>query len=529
MKKSESSWAIYQSTLEQASKLFAAHQQTIYKSTDRMFAVLMSIQWIAGVIAALWIAPRTWIGTTSQTHLHVWAAIFLGGAISFFPIVLAITKPGANSTRYVIATAQMLMSALLIYLTGGRIETHFHVFGSLAFLAFYRDWRVLVPATIVVAADHFLRGVFWPQSVYGILSVSQWRWLEHAGWVLFEDTFLFIAIKRSVGEMWSMAQRTAELSDNEERYRAVVEQTAEGLVLADVDTKRVLECNVAFADLLGYTLEEALTLTAYDFVVDEREAIDRRSGNLLDRKLPITGERRFRRKDDSIVDVEVNVSVIFYGGKDVFCTIVRDISERKRVKEALRESEMRFRSVTQSANDAIVSADSKGNIVFWNKGAESAFGYTEEEILGKPLTQLMPEEYRAAHKAGMKRFLATGEARAIGKTVELNGLRKDGTIFPFELSLATWRTTQGTFFTGIFRNIAERKQAEEALRKAHDELELRVQERTSELAQVNEVLKADNLERKRAEKALHESQQWLTAIFDSSRDGIIVEENECIV
>src|SRR6266851_6924435 len=210
MKKSESSWAISQSTLEQASKLFAAHQQTIYKSTDRMFAVLMSIQWIAGVIAALWIAPRTWIGTTSQTHLHVWAAIFLGGAISFFPIVLAITKPGANSTRYVIATAQMLMSALLIYLTGGRIETHFHVFGSLAFLAFYRDWRVLVPATIVVAADHFLRGLIWPQSIYGELTVSGWRWIEQAGWIAFEDVVLVLACLRSKAEMWEISKRTAE-------------------------------------------------------------------------------------------------------------------------------------------------------------------------------------------------------------------------------------------------------------------------------------------------------------------------------
>ena len=84
----------------------------------------------------------------------------------------------------------MLMGALLIHLTGGRIETHFHVFGSLAFLAFYRDWRVLIPATIVVALDHMLRGLFWPQSVYGVLVASQWRWLEHAAWVVFEDVFL---------------------------------------------------------------------------------------------------------------------------------------------------------------------------------------------------------------------------------------------------------------------------------------------------------------------------------------------------
>ena len=79
------------------------------------------------------------------------------------------SSPARRSTRYTIAVAQMLMGALLIHLTGGRIETHFHVFGSLAFLAFYRDWRVLVPATVVVAADHLLRGIFWPQSVYGVL------------------------------------------------------------------------------------------------------------------------------------------------------------------------------------------------------------------------------------------------------------------------------------------------------------------------------------------------------------------------
>jgi two-component system, cell cycle sensor histidine kinase and response regulator CckA len=503
-------------TLHRAGEIFAEQRESIYRHTDRLFAVLMAIQWVAGILAALWVSPRTWVGSNSQTHIHVWAAIFLGGAINIVPIALAMKRPGAATTRYAIATAQMLMSALLISLTGGRIETHFHIFGSLAFLAFYRDWRVLVPATIVVAADHFLRGVFWPQSVYGVLSVSQWRWLEHAGWVLFEDAFLFIAIKRSVREMWAMAQRTAELNSNEERYRAVVEQTAEGLVLADVDTKRVLECNVAFAGLLGYTLEETLALTAYDFVVDEREAIDRRSGHLLDRRLPITGERRFRRKDDSIIDVEVNVTVIVYGGKDVFCTIVRDISERKRAEEALRESELRFRSVTHSANDAIVSVDSEGNIIFLNKGAENAFGYTGPEILGKPVTQLVPEEYRAAYAKGLERCLATGETRVIGKTVELSGLRKDGSVFPFELSLATWRTAQGKFVTGIFRDITERKQAEEALRRAHDQLETKVRERTAELAGANERLRREATERKLAEDALRDSEERYRLLFDSN-------------
>src|ERR1700730_11755095 len=94
MRTMETNSKLAPSTLRQAGELFAAHQQTIYQSTDRMFAVLMSIQWIAGVVAAIWIAPRTWMGTASQTHIHVWASIFLGGAISFFPITLAILRPG---------------------------------------------------------------------------------------------------------------------------------------------------------------------------------------------------------------------------------------------------------------------------------------------------------------------------------------------------------------------------------------------------------------------------------------------------
>ena len=107
----------------------------------------MGFQWIAGIVFALWVSPLAWSGTVSRTHLHVWAAVVLGGVISLFPALLGLLRPGEASTRYTIAVAQMLMGALLIHLTGGRIETHFHVFGSLAFLAFYRDWRVLVPAT----------------------------------------------------------------------------------------------------------------------------------------------------------------------------------------------------------------------------------------------------------------------------------------------------------------------------------------------------------------------------------------------
>ena len=218
------------SSTTRAQALFHASQQTLFRRTDRWFAALMGCQWVAGVGAACWISPRTWAGTTSQTHPHVWAAIFLGGAISLLPIVLALTRPGRASTRHVIAIGQMLTSALLIHLTGGRIETHFHVFGSLAFLAVYRDWRILVPATVVVALDHLLRGLFWPQSVYGVLSASGWRWFEHAGWVLFEDVFLIASCRRGLEEMRAAAARQAEL----EAAHALVVSAKESAEAANV-------------------------------------------------------------------------------------------------------------------------------------------------------------------------------------------------------------------------------------------------------------------------------------------------------
>src|SRR5262245_60389648 len=104
--------------------------EALCRQTDRLFAGLLVFQWLAGIVTALWISPRTWTGPLSQPHPHLWAALGLGAAIISLPLGLALRWPGAVLTRHVIAIAQMLVGALLIHLTGGRIETHFHVFGS---------------------------------------------------------------------------------------------------------------------------------------------------------------------------------------------------------------------------------------------------------------------------------------------------------------------------------------------------------------------------------------------------------------
>ncbi|MEO7166616.1 MAG: PAS domain S-box protein [Spartobacteria bacterium] len=130
---------------------------------------------------------------------------------------------------------------------------------------------------------------------------------------------------------------------------------------------------------------------------------------------------------------------------------------------ALRESEERFRSVAESATDAIIIADGNGRMLSWNKGARLMFGYEEAETCGQPLSSIIAEGYRATYDAGMKRFHMTGKTELMGETVELFGRRKNGTEFPFEMALSAWTTGSGTFVSGVFRDIGERKTAESML------------------------------------------------------------------
>jgi len=361
-----------------ANELFTSYQRDIYKSTDRLFAGLMGFQWIAGIVFALWVSPLAWYGSVSRTHIHVWAAVIVGGIISLFPALLGLLRPGRASTRYTIAVAQMLMGALLIHLTGGRLETHFHVFGSLAFLAFYRDWRVLIPATIVVALDHMLRGMFWPQSVYGVLVVSQWRWVEHAAWVAFEDVFLVVSCLRSVAEMRDTAERTATL-EQEIRTRQQAEIDARNawarndgildvaldcVVLMD-ESGRIVQFNPAAERTFGYAAAEAVgtpldaLIVPSDQLGSHREGLARylASGQtaVLNRRLELSAVR----KGGETFPVEVAIAPISLEGSAMFAGYMRDITERRQAEAALAER-MSLASLTAAVGLALTrSADSR--------------------------------------------------------------------------------------------------------------------------------------------------------------------------
>jgi two-component system NtrC family sensor kinase len=143
---------------------------------------------------------------------------------------------------------------------------------------------------------------------------------------------------------------------------------------------------------------------------------------------------------------------------------------RSQILEELEYREQRYRSIAESTPDGMVTVDAQGKIVLWNHAAEKMFGYTAEEMLGKPLTRIMPKWFHESHKNSLTRVASGGKPRIIGKTVEVIGLREDKSEFPLELSMAKWKTREGVFFTAFIRNISERRQAEEALRQSEAKL-----------------------------------------------------------
>jgi PAS domain S-box-containing protein len=145
--------------------------------------------------------------------------------------------------------------------------------------------------------------------------------------------------------------------------------------------------------------------------------------------------------------------------------------ERRRAEEALSASQERFKAVTEAAVDAIVSADSSGRLLTWNSGAERMFGWTAREVVGKPLTVIIPERFRRLHEDGIARVRRSGKSKLAGSVVELAGLHRDGREFPIELSIGSWNGPEGMAFSGVLRDITERKRAEASLATANRELE----------------------------------------------------------
>lgn len=346
-----------------ANDLLKQHQQHVYCDTDRLFAWLLLAQWVFGFMLAVWVSPRTWVGLSSSLHPHIGISILLGGAIISVPACSAFLFPGTVLTRHLIAVGQMLMSALLVHLSGGRIETHFHIFGSLALLSFYRDWKVLITASTVVSADHIIRGALWPQSVYGDFSFSLVRALEHIGWVIFEDVFLVLNCVRSRKEMWEIASRQAQLINvhgeieqlvevrtselaeksaslarSEEQLRLLVGSTDVILWEYDATTDRFVYVSPC-AVKLGYPLEEWYTPGFWKRTLhpaDREYAVQFCLAETLGGRDHRIQYRMFA-KNGEVVWVDDLVSVCKEPGSSKLRGVMIDFTERKLTEDRLMQ------------------------------------------------------------------------------------------------------------------------------------------------------------------------------------------------
>ena len=261
---------------------------------------------------------------------------------------------------------------------------------------------------------------------------------------------------------------TVSLAGGETLAARLSTKTHDLLAAAGAD-RRLTWTNPAWQPLLGWTAAD-LGGTSYHQLLHpddlervkafERDVLDGRAGDRPEIELRLRGRDGAFRWFSFGVSHSPADGLVFLSGKD--------ITARKRSEQELLAAEERFRAVTGSTRDAIVSADAGGQIIFWNARAEEVFGRPASEALGMSLTDLMPERYRDAHRAGVARFLATGDGRLMGSTAELEGMRADGSEFPLELSLSSWTQNGELRFTGALRDVSNRVSARRALREAEE-------------------------------------------------------------
>ncbi len=251
----------------------------------------------------------------------------------------------------------------------------------------------------------------------------------------------------------------AELAHSEERYRAVIEQATDGIYLLDSGTRRLLETNASLQKMLGYSAAELRGMEVYDFVAHSRENVDSTIRRTLKQRRRAVGERKYRRKDGSLVDVEVGVSVISYGGKEVICTIVRDVTERKKNEEALRQSERLYRAVMEQAveNICLVDAETR-RIVESNPAFQNALGYAAGELRRMTLYDIVAHD-RESIDRNLQRVLEQ-KRHFIGQR---KYLRKDGSLADVEVSASTILHDGREAICVVAHDVTERVRAQRLL------------------------------------------------------------------
>ena len=313
----------------------------------------------------------------------------------------------------------------------------------------------------------------------------------------------------------------------ESRYRGLLEAAPDAMVVVNQGGEIVL-LNVQAEKQFGYRRDELVGQRVKNIIPEgfaERVIADatRSVADALAQQIGMGIELSGRRKDGSKFPIEIMLSPLESAEGILVTAAIRNISRRKAAEQHLVQMEGRYRGLLEAAPDAMVVVNQSGEIVLLNLQAEKQFGYRRDELVGQKVKNIIPEGFAERLIADGTRSAADALAQQIGMGIELSARRKDGSAFPIEIMLSPLQSAEGILVTAAIRDISARKKSEEdnaalenqatALQTARDELELRVEERTKELAAANQILEGSNLELKQfAYIASHDLQSPLRSI-----------------
>jgi formate hydrogenlyase transcriptional activator len=272
-----------------------------------------------------------------------------------------------------------------------------------------------------------------------------------------------------------------KLRASEERTGLILDQALDAVVMMDADGL-ITRWNPQAECIFGWSRDEAVGRRMSETIIPEkyraaherglRHFLSTGEGPLLNQRVEMTALRRDGRE----FPVELTITPVKMDGTVVFSAFLRDITERKLAEEKLRTSEERTRLILDKALDAVVMMNADGLIIGWNPQAESVFGWSRDEAMGRCMSEtIIPAEFRAAHESGLRHFLATGEGPLLNKRVEMTAVRRDGREFPVELTVTPLQMDGASVFSGFLRDISERKRAEERIKQDEEELRLLIE------------------------------------------------------
>jgi len=337
-----------------------------------------------------------------------------------------------------------------------------------------------------------LNGQMPPTYEYQIIHKSgEPRWLNQRNILVKDESGEPIAIEGIVSDITSQKEIENTLRINEERYRMAESISHVGNWEYNVKTQNFWGSDEA-KRIYGFDIErDEFTTEEVEKCILERGRVHQALIDLIEMEKPYNLEFEINPLNNSEPKTLSSIAELYYDsdGKPLIVKgVVQDITDRHQFMVKLKASEEKFRSLTQTASDAIITSNSKGQIIDWNRGAQEIFGYKYSEIMNKTISILMDKEFWSDLEEIFSNMLLKSESLKRNNAVELEAKHKEGHSFPIELSLSKWKSKDEVYITAIIRDITERKRTEAELMKHQHNLEELVAERTKELELKNKEL-----------------------------------------